>query len=419
MKSLRRLGILAALLLGFVAVTLFVALTANGQSSAAPGDATSKDAVGFPELPPGETPEQALVRIRRDKLIINVHEHAENMNDVPRLLEVMDQNGIAETVLVGSSHFTITLNPKVGFSRYDEYNENMLQIHLAHPERFEAWPTINPLDPEMLTKFSKLIERGAQGLKLYTGHGYIIPNEQQYMFHPIAMDDPRMFPLYEYCEVNHVPVCWHVNPGPTAPGFAQEFIEMLKRYPDMKVVCPHFMLSSIRDSRLREFLDTFPNLYTDVSFGHDDFLKDGLERISKSPTKFRGIFQAYPDRFFFGTDLVVTNHPSKTVEWCNVRVQAYMDMLTKKTYTTPLFPGKTLNGLEITSPLLDDILYRNFHRFLAKKPKGTQITRDINWERMGIPKEERAPGQAFPPQPKTKKPSGSSEADAEQCCQFD
>ncbi|HNT87789.1 MAG TPA: amidohydrolase family protein [Candidatus Hydrogenedentes bacterium] len=351
----------------------------------------------FPPIPENETPEQALKRIQEQKLIVNAHEHAENMNDVPRLLEASDAHGLLKTVLLGSSHFTITLNPQVGFTRYDEYNENMLQIALAHPDRFEAWPTISPVDPEMLEKFSKLVERGARGLKLYTGHGYVIPRERKYMFHPVAMDDPRMFPLYEYCEVNYVPIIWHVNPSSKAPGFAQEFIEILTRYPDLKVICPHFMLSSIMDSRLREFLDTFPNLYSDLSFGHDDFLIAGLKRISRDPEKFRRIFREYPDRFFFGTDLVITNHPSKTAEWTGVRIKAYLDMLTQATYTAPFIPNTTLNGLELTSPLLDDILYRNFHRFMALKPKGTKITREINWGKMNVDRLERAPGQAFPP----------------------
>ena len=418
MFSRHRTALLAALFLGFGAIALLL-IQAEKTASTAAASSEAEDFAFLSGIPTGETPDQALERIQRDKLIINVHEHAENMNDAPRLLAMMDQNGIAKTVLVGSSHFTITLNPSVGFTRYDEYNENMLQMQLSYPDRFEAWPTVNPLDPEMVTKLSGLVQRGAKGLKLYTGHGYVIPSSQQYMFHPIAMDDPRMFPLYEYCEVNHIPVCWHVNPGPTAPGFAQEFIEMLTRYPDMKVVCPHFMLSSIKDTRLCEFLDTFPNLYTDVSFGHDDFLTDGLERISKNPEKFKKLFREYPNRFFLGTDLVITNHPSKTVEWANVRIHAYLDMLTKKTYTTPLIPGKTLNGLEVTSPLLDDILYRNFQRFMALKPEGTQITRTINWDRMGITKLERAPGQSFPPPPKKQKLTGSSEADAEGCCQLD
>lgn len=357
----------------------------------------------YPETPPGESPDEALKRIIDNRLIVNAHEHAENIEDVPRMLAFMDEYGIKETVLLGSSHFTITLNPRVGFTLYDQYNENMLEIHLAHPERFEAWPTISPLDPQMVTKLADLVERGASGLKLYTGHGYINKIEDNYLFHPIAMDDARMFPLYEYIESKNLPVIWHVNPGPTKPGFAQEFVEVLKLFPDMRIICPHFMLSSIKDSRLREFLDTFPNLYSDISFGHDDFLTAGLRRISRDPEKFREIFREYPDRFMFGTDLVITNHAGKTAEWAGARVKAYLDMLTKKTYTVPFMIDRStgepevLNGLELTSPLLDNILYHNFNRFMAMDPEDTKIQRQLRWANFGIERVDRVPGQAFPP----------------------
>ena len=160
------------------------------------------------------------------------------------------------------------------------------------------------------------------------------------------------------------------------------------------------MLSSIKSSRLQEYLDTFPNLYSDISFGHDSFLGQGLKRISKSPNKFRRIFRLYPDRFMFGSDLVMTNIPSKTVKFFSDRVQAYYDMLTKSEYTTPVLRSETLTGLELTAPLLDNILYKNYETFIAKKPKNTRITRDLDWSKMGVKKLPRQPGQALPPKSK-------------------
>jgi len=342
-----------------------------------------------------ETSLEALARIQAEHKIINVHEHVEDEKQVPNLLKCMDELGMARTILVGSSWFTITLNDKVGFTRYDENNENILNIALKYPKHFEAWPTIDPMDPDKLTKIKQLLARGAVGVKMYTGHGYVRRDTGDYMFHTQAMDDPAMYPFYEYCEDNYVPLCWHVNPF--KPGFAQELIEVLTAFPDMKVNCPHYILSSINDARLREFLSTFPNVYTDISFGHDDFLTDGLERISKNTAKFRDLFSTYPDRFIFGTDLVMTNIPSKTVEFFETRTQAYYDMLTKDKYTTPLIPGKELNGLSLPPELLENVLYKNYERFLEMKPEGTKITRQINWNNMGVKKLDRRFGQAFPP----------------------
>lgn len=366
-------------------------------------------------MPPGAGPAgetvNALAAIQAERKIINVHEHVEGIADAERLLHVMDRFGIHKSILMGSSYFTITLSEQVGFTRYDENNEELLRIARAYPDRFEAWPTINPADPDKLEKFKSLVEQGATGLKLYLGHGYVKRSDGQYMFHVTAMDDPSMLPVYAYCQENFIPICFHVNPGPTTPGFAEEFIAVLTQFPDLKIICPHFMLSSIRDSRLQELLDTFPNLYSDVSFGHDDFLSDGVKRISGNLTKFRGLFEKYPDRFMWGTDLVVTAHPSKTEPWMAERIQTYLDMLTKDRYTTPVATesvtdpatGRTqrkpaeLRGLQLRRELLERILYKNFEEFIAKRPRGTRITREIVWTRMGVERTNRQPGQALPP----------------------
>ncbi|HPC16602.1 MAG TPA: amidohydrolase family protein [Candidatus Hydrogenedentes bacterium] len=340
-----------------------------------------------------------LKRIQEQRLIIDVHEHIASLEEVPKMLAAMDAAGIGKTCLMGSSRFTLTLNPSVGFTGYDEVNEELMKICEKYPDRFEAWPTLNPLDPDKLEKFSKLVDRGAKGLKLYLGHGYIVKKTNQYMFHPVAMDDPGMLPVYQYCQDHFVPVCLHVNPSPKAPGFAQEFIAVLDAFPDMKVVCPHFMLSSILQTRLEEFLDTYPNLYSDISFGHDDFLSAGLRRISKSPDKFRALFNKYPTRFMYATDLVVTPEALKTVEWIHDRFRVYLDMLTQTAYTTSVLPREEFRGLALKTDLLERILYKNFQDFTALKPKGTKITRKIDWNRMGVTPINRKPGEAIPPPP--------------------
>jgi len=338
-----------------------------------------------------------LAAMQADGAIINVHEHLQSELVEPVLSDAMSANGIGQTVLVGSSWFTITMDPAVGFTRYEWNNNQLLALAEAHPNRYWAWPTLNPASPNKLELLENYHARGASGLKLYAGHGYVIPGENDYMFHPVAMDDPEMFPIYAYCEAHFIPVCYHVNPGPTKPGFAQEFLEVLYNFPDLKINAPHFMLSSIRDERLREFLDVFPNLYSDISFGHDDFLIAGLKRISRSPQKFRDLFHTYPDRFMFGTDLVMTEVTWKDVEWFTNRTQAYFDMLTRETYTTPIIANTELNGLALPPEIVERVLRQNFLDFMAKKPEGTVIAREVEWRRFGVEKVDRRPGEAIPP----------------------
>lgn len=329
--------------------------------------------------------------------IVNVHEHIQSTREAGRLLAAMDQTGIRRTVLMGSSWFTVTLNQDDGFTRVDWNNRQILHIAQRHPDRFLAWPTIDPKDPQKLDKLKEYVELGASGLKLYLGHGL---HDQRkgatgYFFHTVAMDDPGMLPIYAYCQETGLPIMFHVNPGPTAPGFADEFIDVMRAYPDMKVIAPHFILSSIRSTRLRALLDAFPNLYSDLSFGHDDFLGAGLKRIDRKPSKFKKIFADYPTRFMYGSDVVVTAAPQKSADWIAIRMRAYLDMLSHDTYTTPVLPGKTLKGLALGREALERVLYENFDAFMALKPQNTQ-TGPIEWKKLGIPDTPRPDGTMLP-----------------------
>lgn len=63
---------------------------------------------------------------------------------------------------------------------------------------------------------------------MYIGHGYTRRDDGHYMFHTMAIDDPQMYPVYQFCQDNFVPICLHVNPF--KPGFAQEMVTMLSDF---------------------------------------------------------------------------------------------------------------------------------------------------------------------------------------------
>ncbi len=296
-----------------------------------------------------------LVLIMNAAAIINMHEHIQSIGEGDKLIEAMDKNNISVTVLLGSPRQTLYF--KGGFSGYDENNEELLKIAEAYPGRFIIYPTINPLDKDKLEKFKKYIEKGATGLKLYTGHT---------LFYNVSLDNPTMDEIYEYCEDNGIPIMFHVNPY----YYQDEFENFLKKYPNLRVICPHFCLSSINDERLRYLLDTYPNLYSDISFGFDPYAEDGFKRVSKNPEKFRDIFEKYQDRFLLGTDNVITNHPKKDTEWISNFLKCYRDMLEKENYNCFLI-NETLNGLNLDKKILKKIYEDNPKKFLrieSKKP---------------------------------------------------
>jgi PAS domain-containing protein len=151
--------------------------------------------------------------------------------------------------------------------------------------------------------------------------------------------------------------------------------------------------------RLRELLDCFPNLYTDIGFGFEDYLKQGMERISKDPRKFTEIFTKYSGRIMFATDLVIDASKVKTQQWIADRFKTYMDMLTQQTYTSPVMPGETLKGLALPPAILERVLYKNYEEFVKSRPKGTKV-QPVSWTRMKMEPLDRRPGQTFPPKVK-------------------
>lgn len=287
---------------------------------------------------------------RRNKTsIINAHEHFQSIENVPKFLEAMKRNGVEKTVILGSPEATI-LSGRKGFFGEEKYNLEVLKIASTYPEHFIAFPTINVRDPAKLEKLKQYLAMGGKGLKLYSGHTF---------FYEMPLDDPTIMPVYEFCEKNQIPILFHVNLG----YYETEFENILKKFPRLKVICPHFCLSTIETDRFERFMDTYPNLYTDISFGFIDFLKAGLLRISKDPEKIRQLVLKYQDRIFFGTDMVVTSAGYKTADWLAQVTRAYRDLLEKEEYQFFALEGQRLRGFHLDKKVLKKIYRTNFERF--------------------------------------------------------
>ena len=109
--------------------------------------------------------------------------------------------------------------------------------------------------------------------------------EPEFLFHPVAMDDPNMLPVYAYCEENFIPICMHVNPydnGSTKgkPGFAEEFVAVLTQFPNLKVDAPHFILSSVQSDRFEHAWDLVSATYRAEVSVPDTVVEPPLKRAA-------------------------------------------------------------------------------------------------------------------------------------------
>ncbi len=282
--------------------------------------------------------------------IINAHEHIQSVEEAEKLVRVMDATNVSGTVLLGSPKQTIYFSG--GFNGYDENNGELLKIKKAYPGRFYAFCAISPDDKDKLEKLKKCVAKGGDGVKLYSGHT---------LFYTKRLDDKDMYPVYEYIERKRLPLVWHVNPY----HYQAEFEKVLQDFPGMTVICPHFCMSSSNLTKLRHLFSTYPNLYTDISFGYSPYMAAGLERVSKNTKGFKAIFRDYGDRILFGTDMVVTDYELKSEEWMINITGCYKAMLEKGKYRCFLI-NKTLNGLGINESSLDKVYRRNFEGVMGK-----------------------------------------------------
>jgi len=293
----------------------------------------------------------ALKEKRAGFKIINAHEHVQSSRNVPLLLKVMEDCQLEKWILLGTPKYTIYLNPQYGFVEYDENNEEIIKISKQYPDKFIALCTLNPLDNDKLEKLKRFIEAGAKGLKLYNGHGYFYDN-----FFQIPLDDPGMMEVYKYCEEKMIPILYHINSG----RFLSQFENILQTFPRLTIIAPHFILTSSNLSRLRRLLDTYPNLYTDVSFGHPDYQVAGFKRISQNSTAFREFMIEYKDRILFGTDIVITTYRAKSRSYLDEVILSYYNMLEKEEFTLPasIYQMMSKKARESADP---NMVYKGLH----------------------------------------------------------
>jgi predicted TIM-barrel fold metal-dependent hydrolase len=333
---------------------------------------------GDPPLPP----EAEYLMQLPDRGIINIHEHIHTYDLGDGWLEAMERCNVSSTVMLGSPDATFLIKPTGHFNDYDKNNEMVVKLAYYYSDEFEdkpkfiAFPTVNSSDPDNLEKFKDLMSRGAWGLKLFTGHYASFYSYQG------PLNKSSMYPIYEYCEKEKIPLIWHIHLGYSY--MRDELEAVLADFPDLIIDVPHWGLRSSDLPTIEYFLDKYPNLYTDISFGA--WAMDGFTRLSGNVSEMRAFCEKYQDRIMFGTDMVYTSHVRKTIDWVANITQGYVDLMSKKFYSVyappdvmgdknGISPGD-YNGLNLDQSILDKVFYDNCIKFLLCKPYTEEVDFD-------------------------------------------
>jgi len=309
----------------------------------------------------------------RKYAVIDIHEHVVDEERAEMLLEGMDKLGIQRACLMGTSWYTFTLDQQFGFERYHENNLDILEIKAKWPDRFCAFPTLDPEADGNLERLKDYVAKGADGLKLYLGHG---AGTGKGPFHSMPLDDPRMLPIYEYAQATQLPIVFHIN----LIKYYDEFVRVMERYPYLRVDIPHFGLHKNTGERLRRFewlLERYPNVYTDISFGWHTFHVEGMEALAKWRSRSRVFFTRHSDRIMYASDLVID--PLRKQGYIDATLRSYMQFLELEYHRLFLEPEYPMHGLRLGDAALKGIYETTPSRFLLLDDSGALPDRTQNW----------------------------------------
>ncbi len=192
------------------------------------------------------------------------------------LLELMEANGVSQTVLVHPIHY-----------RWD--NSYVAYAAAKYPDKFMAVGRINPEDPAAPDHASEWTEKGLHGLRLSpSGQG-----ENDWF------DGPLMEPIFARLESLGVPLLML-----TGPKRLPRLGELMDKHPDLQVCIDHMSDVHPDDEEGRKLLldmARYPQIFVKISHtwsisGEEYPWRDTHDLVES-------VYQTFgPDRIMWGTD---------------------------------------------------------------------------------------------------------------------
>ena len=110
----------------------------------------------------------------------------------------------------------------------ESINNFIIRTVRENPGKFIGFATCHPdyLDPA--GEMERVLPQGLHGVKLH-------PDFQEF-----ELTDKRMWPLYEYCQENGVPILFHTGDPRFEYSNPHLIPELLELFPELKMICAHF-----------------------------------------------------------------------------------------------------------------------------------------------------------------------------------
>jgi predicted TIM-barrel fold metal-dependent hydrolase len=252
---------------------------------------------------------------------IDIHNHYGNMNtgDLSERVKEMDKLNMAVMVNLSGRGF--------GGGGGDHLEKSFDNIQAHYPNRFVLFTNVdfNDIDnPEWAGRITKQLEndvkRGAKGLKIYKSLGLFSKDKAGNV---IAIDDPRIDPVWAKCGELGIPVLIHaadpkqfwqpidknnerwlelkLHPGrrhDNDPIKWEAVIEqqhnVFKKHPRTKFINAHLGWYGNDLKKLAGLLDSYPNMYTEIGAV--------IAELGRQPRAAKAFLTKYQDRVLFGKD---------------------------------------------------------------------------------------------------------------------
>lgn len=247
--------------------------------------------------------------------IVDAHLHLAP-GGAARLLTLLEHNAIERAVVA-----PLAQNPR--YDGLDEANLELLAMAREHRDRITPLAMLSPLHPDPLADLRRYLALGARGVKLMSGHDdFWVASGRG------PLDSEPMRKVFAYCQEHRLPVLWHVNGHLGGEGL----LRVLDDFPGLVVVLPHLGgYLTYLPHVIRTWLARYPNLHVDLSWGGQSmYLRRSFEDLSAQHEAWRQLVLDFPDRFLFGTDLVITDDTSGAHAATSYRL--YRSMIADPTY---------------------------------------------------------------------------------------
>jgi uncharacterized protein len=263
-------------------------------------------------------PEHKLMRAKFP--FIDIHNHYFDMHtaDLSQRVKYMDELNMGIMINLSGRGFR---------SAGDHLEKSFENIRGHFPTRFVLFTNVDFSDidnPEWQARMTKQLEddvrRGAKGLKIYKSLGL---HNKDKSGKRIAIDDPRIAPIWDKCGELGIPVLIHsADPKPfwdpidslnerwlelklhpsrrydsSFPSFEQVIAEqhnVFKKHPKTKFINAHLGWYANDLQKLGGLLDQFTNMYTEIGAV--------IAELGRQPRAAKAFLTKYQDRVLFGKD---------------------------------------------------------------------------------------------------------------------